>query len=80
MIDIEAMIFFYVMLNVIIFWLSCLAWSNFSFVNPVVIYKNVPMNWFGVILLTILLHILLPTIAIPYWFYKLVTVGRKDEE
>ena len=51
--------------------------TNFSFVNPKVIYKNISVNWFGAIILTILLNILLPVIAIPYWIYKLCTIGRK---
>lgn len=50
---------------------------NFSFVNPIVIYKNLKVNWFGVILLTIIFNVFFPIIAIPYWIYKLCTVGRK---
>lgn len=53
---------------------------NFSFVNPFVIYKNIKMNWFGTILLAIIFNIMFPLIAVLYWFYKLVTVGRKDDE
>ena len=52
---------------------------NFSFVNPFVIYKNIKMNWFGTILLTIIFNIMFPLIAVLYWLYKLVTVGRKEE-
>lgn len=50
--------------------------ANFSFVNPIVIYKNIKVNWFGAWALSILLNILLPAIAIPYWIYKICTVGR----
>ena len=50
-----------------------------SFVNPVVIYKHIPVNWFGAILFSIVLHIVFPIIAVIYWFYKLITVGRKDD-
>lgn len=53
---------------------------NFSFVNPIVIYRSIPVNWFGTLLLTIILNILLPSIAIPYWIYKICTVGRKKDE
>ena len=74
------LILYYVGLNIAFFVLSIFCWSNFSFVNPFVIYKNIPMNWFGVILLTIILNLLFPLVSICYWFYKLVTVGRKDEE
>lgn len=56
--------------------------SNFEvglqWINPVVIYDNVPVNWFGCIVLTILAHIAVgPFLAAGYWFYKLCTVGRK---
>ena len=51
--------------------------ANFSFVNPFVIYENIKVNWFGAVLLTILANVCLPVCAIPYWIYKLSTVGRK---
>ena len=51
--------------------------ANFSFVNPMVIYKNIKVNWFGAWALTILANVLLPLVAIPYWIYKLCTVGRQ---
>lgn len=49
---------------------------NFSFVNPMVIYDNCMVNWFGAWLLAIVLNILLPIVSIPYWIYKICTVGR----
>ena len=48
-----------------------------QWVNPIVIYNNVPVNWFGCIVLTILAHITAGPWVIVYWFYKLCTVGRK---
>ncbi len=51
--------------------------ANASFVNPKVIYKDIKVNWFGAWVLTILFNVLLPAIAIPYWIYKLFTVGRQ---
>lgn len=56
--------------------------SNFEYglqwINPIVIYRNVPVNWFGCIVLTIVAHIAAGPIWISgYWFYKLCTVGRK---
>lgn len=48
-----------------------------QWVNPVVIYNNVSVNWFGCIVLTILAHIVAGPWTIFYWFYKLCTVGRK---
>lgn len=51
---------------------------GWQWINPVVIYQNVSVNWFGCIVLTILAHIAAgPVWACLYWFYKLCTVGRK---
>lgn len=51
--------------------------ANFSFVNPLVIYKSIKVNWFGAILLSIICNIMLPLISIPYWIYKSCTIGRE---
>lgn len=52
--------------------------TGFAFFNPIRNYKTwTSMNWFGVILGTTLLHVLLPVYAVCYWFYKLCTFGRK---
>ena len=48
-----------------------------QWVNPIIIYDNVPVNWFGCIVLTVLAHIAAGPWVIFYWFYKLCTVGRK---
>ena len=48
-----------------------------QWINPIVIYNNVHINWFGCIVLTILAHIIAGPWACLYWFYKLCTVGRK---
>ena len=48
-----------------------------QWINPIVIYNNVPVNWFGCIVLTILAHIAAGPWVVFYWFYKLCTVGRK---
>ena len=48
-----------------------------QWINPIVIYDNVSVNWFGCIVLTILAHIAAGPWTIFYWFYKLCTVGRK---
>lgn len=50
---------------------------GFSYVNPVVIYNNVKVNWLGATLLSIILNIAFPIISIPYWIYKLCTIGRR---
>lgn len=51
--------------------------ANFSFVNPIVIYDSIRVNWFGAWLLAIVCNVALPVIAIPYWIYKICTVGRE---
>ena len=56
--------------------LFCTDGVNFSFVNPVVIYNKTKLNWFGVVVLTVILNVLLPAVSIPYWIYKIFTVGR----
>lgn len=50
--------------------------ANFSFVNPIVIYNHIKVNWFGTWLLAIVFNVLFPAIAIPYWIYKICTIGR----
>ena len=49
---------------------------NPSFVNPIVIYNNIKVNWFGAWLFAIVCNVALPSVAIPYWIYKICTVGR----
>lgn len=48
--------------------------------NPVDIYNNLKVNWFGCIILTILFNILCPIMSIKYWTVIFVTwlctVGR----
>ena len=51
---------------------------GFSFVNPKFIYDNIEVNWFGTLVITIILNVLLPIASIPYWIYKIFTVGRND--
>lgn len=45
--------------------------------NPIRVYKEYNVNWFGCIMLVLLAHILFLPIAIIYWFYKLCTCGRR---
>ena len=59
---------------------SAFSWG-FQWVNPRYIYKTVPVNWFGCIVLTILAHLAAgPIVSTLYWFYKLCTVGRKNKD
>ena len=55
----------------------CPLFIGLQWINPIVIYNNVSVNWFGCIVLTILAHIAAGPWAVFYWFYKLCTVGRK---
>lgn len=56
---------------------TCVDGGNCSFVNPKVIYKNVKVNWFGAWLLAVVCNVCFPVVAIPYWIYKLCTIGRQ---
>jgi hypothetical protein len=42
------------------------------------LYGKFRVNWFGVLLLTLLLNVSTLPIAFCYWVYKLCTTGRKD--
>lgn len=45
--------------------------------NPIRNYNTwTQFNWFGIVILTTLLNIILFPYAISYWIYKLFTVGR----
>lgn len=66
------------------FVLNCIVWmfilifdGGCSIINPVVIYKHIKVNWFGAAFISLVCHILFPLVAVPYWIYKLFTVGRK---
>ena len=49
--------------------------GNFSFYNPKVIHDNIPVNWFGAIVLAAIANVCFPAWAVIYWIYKLFTVG-----
>ena len=48
-----------------------------EFVNPLVIYKQTRVNWFGALFLATLYGMMCPICTAGYWLYKLCTVGRK---
>ena len=76
---IEILFWSWVTINVIVLFgilVACIDGANFSFVNPIVIYNKIKVNWFGAIVLTVIFNVLLPAVSIPYWIYKLFTVGR----
>ena len=51
--------------------------DDFSFMNPIKIYKTYHVNYFGAALICIVYNFLCPIGSIGYWFYKLCTFGRK---
>lgn len=58
---------------------SLLQVDRFDIFNPVANYHEwTEMNWFGVILFTLIINIISPVISVCYWFWKLCTVGRKE--
>lgn len=48
-----------------------------EWLNPIWIYRNYEVNFFGTIVVCILYNLFCPICSICYWFYKLCTVGRK---
>lgn len=48
-----------------------------EFVNPLVIYKQTKVNWFGAFFLATLYGMMCPICTAGYWLHKLCTVGRK---
>ena len=53
--------------------------ESFEYLNPFWIYKNTRTNIIGTIFLTVLYNILSPGASFCYWFYKICTIGRKEE-
>lgn len=51
--------------------------DDFSYVNPIKIYKTYRVNYFGAALICIIYNLLCPIGSIGYWFYKICTIGRK---
>lgn len=45
--------------------------------NPLYIYKDRRVNWFGALVVALIMNALCPIVSIIYWFIKLCTVGRK---
>lgn len=76
---IKILILFWIVINIMVLF-TIFVFStggvNFSFVNPIVIHNNIKVNWFGAIALAVIFNVLLPAVSIPYWIYKIFTVGR----
>lgn len=45
--------------------------------NPIYIYKDRRVNWFGAFVVALIMNALCPIVSVIYWFSKLCTVGRK---
>lgn len=79
-------------LSIIIAWIECIINICFlvaliedqitlSIFNPIINYNEwTQFNWFGIIVMTLFLNIILFPYAIVYWIYKLFTVGRKEDK
>lgn len=82
MIALEILLFVGIVLAITIVEAVCVIdfidYRGLTFFNPIQNYEEWQgMNWFGVIFFTLLLNIIMPTLAFGYWFYKLCTVGRR---
>lgn len=77
----EVLIAFYVVTHVtamaLCFITDAYGDNGFAWINPLFIYRNAKVNWFGASLLALIANISIPCYAILYWIYKLCTVGRK---
>jgi hypothetical protein len=51
--------------------------SGFEFCNPVWLYEQYRVNYFGAGFLALLFSLMCPVYSLGYWFYKLCTVGRR---
>lgn len=67
----------FAVVNLIVLNGMVISGDSWGFVNPFWLYKNTKVNWFGAFFIAIILNFLLPIIAIPYWVYKICTVGRE---
>lgn len=77
--NIISLIIIYVVINIIFLFNSSMEEMATGF-NPIQVYKSYKVNWFGCIMLVLLAHTLFLIMAVVYWFYKLCTVGRKDDK
>ena len=77
----EIIIFLYVTVHIAVLFLLCITDAygdnGFAWVNPLFIYRNAKVNWFGASLLALIANLSIPCYAIIYWIYKLCVVGRK---
>ena len=51
--------------------------EDFEAFNPKWVYNNFSVNWFGCLILTLIINFACPIGSIIFWFYKLCTIGKK---
>lgn len=72
------MAFIDVMVN-LCFLIEVKDWNSLLLFNPIRNYDEwAQYNWFGIIIITMFLNIILLPYAVAYWIYKLFTVGRGE--
>jgi hypothetical protein len=61
-------------------WNVLVETDGWELYNPYLSYDyHTSVNWFGAIIISLFYTALFPVGAICYWFYKLCTVGRRDD-
>lgn len=50
---------------------------GFGCCNPLWLYRQYRVNYFGAGFLVLLINLICPVCSLGYWFYKLCTVGRR---
>jgi hypothetical protein len=82
----DILLFIYLVIILVanlVWWLAALDWSmtiGLCFCNPRWIYNHTKTNWFGTICLAVLANAAFGPSTLCYWFYKLCTVGRRQDE
>ena len=51
--------------------------DGFEFCNPIWLYRQYRVNWFGAGFLALLINLICPACSLGYWLYKLCTIGRR---
>lgn len=76
-----AFVVIWVVFNIAMFYLFIKTYAfngyGFAWLNPLFIYKQIDVNWFGALLLTLVANVIFVPYAILYWLYKLCTIGKK---
>ena len=75
----DIFLFVFIMWNFLGFMIG-LCLNEWYEINPKEIWRQYnSINIFGCIVLTIILNLLCPVVSLFYWFYKLCTVGRRQD-